>query len=305
MALYASVRGRSVRKIGGHFESFLQQNLVLGESRYRSFGELKTSDEFSDDQYFCVGSDQVWNVDYNKDNRPYYLEFAPEGAKKFSLASSIGMSRLPEHEEDALYAALSKFHGVSVREREAAEYIRGLGIPAEHHVDPTLAVRRGFWDEFAGQSREDQPYLLVYQLNPNSQLDETVKELSRRLDLPVRRIEYGRSVRNFGKPIVALPAVKEFIRLFRDASFVVTDSFHGTSFSTIFERDMVAVAPPRYAGRIRSLLALVDREHLLVSSEADLSAALRIDCSLAGSTAVLDRERDRVSGYLGSVLTAA
>ncbi|UOE44310.1 polysaccharide pyruvyl transferase family protein [Agromyces larvae] len=305
-ALYASVRHSNARHMGRVFESSIQENLTLTRDVYRSIGDLRASDEFDAASAYCVGSDQVWNVIHTHDNGPYYLEFAPPGAHKFSISSSLGMQRLPSAEEDRLIHALSTFRGVSVREQQTAEYLAELGIAAQSHVDPTLGVSRSFWNEFAGGGDDVQsPYLLVYQLNRGPVFPLVVEALSKKLGLPVVRVEYWSQHRRGSGRKIVLPAARDFVRLFRDASFVVTDSFHGTAFSTIFDRDFVVVPPPRFDGRIRSFLSLTGRTDLLVTEPGEALEAATAAAPTLVIRRILDHERRRLQDYVGSMVAAA
>lgn len=298
---YAALRDRSARILGREFDNFLRQEVQLTDNRYGSIHELNESQEFSNDSFYCVGSDQVWNLNYNVDNSPYYLDFAPIGAPKFSVSSSIGASRLPLAEEDHLKRSLESFRGVSVRELEAAEYLNSLGIPAVQHVDPTLGVDPLFWHEFAGPEVSEDPYILVYQLNGSKDFPEIAKVASKRLGIPQRRVEYWRGPRSFLSRSVILPSVQEFVRLFRDSAFVVTDSFHGTTFSTIFSRPFIAVAPPKYAGRISSLLKLTGQEARLARSRDEAIDVATRGLNMHDSRPTLDAERLKIRSYLTSV----
>ena len=54
----------------------------------------------------------------------------------------------------------------------------------------------------------------------------------------------------------------EFLGYFRNASFVITNSFHGTAFSILHEKQFICVPPQKARGRIDSLLknlGLTDR----------------------------------------------
>lgn len=50
------------------------------------------------------------------------------------------------------------------------------------------------------------------------------------------------------------PTPARWLALFRDASYVVTDSFHGTCFSLIFEHPMTVFDPPKYSVRLTDVL---------------------------------------------------
>lgn len=302
-AAYAGLRASSARRIGSTFERFLRSRLTLTERTYRSNSELLGSNEFSAEAVYCVGSDQVWNVEYNVDNRPYYLDFAPRGARKISLASSIGADRLPAKEEIAIKSALESFDGVSVREPAAADYLSRLGINAEQHADPTLAVDPTFWSEFAAPTTSRTPYVLVYQLNASPSFNQVVDAVSAAVEVPVKRIEYWRGPRSFRYHASVLPSVEEFVGLFKNAAFVVTDSFHGSVFSTTFRVPFVAVAPPKYSGRISSLLTRTEQSERLVESPGAAIDVVNSGPQLQDPIISLQPERIRTAEYLRRVLS--
>lgn len=300
---YAALRHPGVRRIGRFFEAEMRENLTLTNRQYRSSLDLDSSSEFDDSAVYCVGSDQVWNIEHNLDNTPYHLDFAPSGATKFSLSSSIGMSALPREWEKRLVVSLHGFSGVSVREKTSAEYLQTLGVLAEQHVDPTLGVSPGYWRKFAANARvPHEPYVLVYQLNESATFGPVLESVSSALSLPVKRIEYWRGPRSLRQPSVVLPSLSEFVRLFRDAEAVVTDSFHGVVFSTIFSCPYVAVPPPKYAVRLQSLLEMTDQSHRLVEGAGAASDVIRSSSPLRDVETLLESERLRVHGYLSRVL---
>ena len=120
--VYSAFRERDARRRSLVFRDFIKRRVRVTSGHYGSFDDLK---RFPVDDYdvYCVGSDQVWNIEYNRDNRPFYLSFLPREARRFSFASSIGMNALPEDEERRARKALSRFSGLSVREARAHDYL--------------------------------------------------------------------------------------------------------------------------------------------------------------------------------------
>lgn len=302
-ALYSAYRGSDFRRRNEVFDQFVCNELSLTPQVFHSYEELKAEADHWSDLIYCVGSDQVWNSDYNIDSRPYHLSFASAGSRRFSLSSSIGMRSLPADDERALVDSLRTFAGVSVREADAADYLSRLGVDAKLHVDPTLALSASDWSDFAGQYSTDSPYVLVYQLNSNKELASASRSVGRALGLPVRRIEYWKNLRGRGATRVLRPSVREFVRLFRDAEFVLTDSFHGTAFALNFAKPFVAFRPPRYASRIESVVALTRSEDHLVATAAEAIeiAASRVEPRHA--TATLAAERDKLRRYVADMST--
>lgn len=295
---YGLWRGKEIESLASVFDGYVDSRLRLSLSRYEGYDALAAV-EFSKEEKFCVGSDQVWNVEYNRDNRAFLLEFAPNDAQKFSFSSSIGMEELPRVEEQRLVRALSTYSGVSVREHRAASYLSSLGIQAEVHVDPTLVLSRESWlAECNTEPPLGREYVLVYQLNRSRLVEEAAYAACRRLGLPLVRIDYWSSQRRRGMTSILRPTVPRFLSLIRDASFVVTDSFHGTAFSYQFERPAVSIVPLKYGGRIQSFVNLVGLSARLIRESGEIEPAITSALSGGGWTDALVPERQRARQYL-------
>ena len=113
-------------------------------------------------------------------------------------------------------------------------------------------------------------YILVYQLNKNNDFVEYSKKLSERLGIPLVKISYGLyDVQKSANTLVA-PRVTDFIGLFLNAKYVLTDSFHATAYSFNFNKPFISVAPSRFSTRIVSILDLVHEPNRLLQSYFDL-----------------------------------
>ncbi len=299
---YRAFRARGARARGRVFEKFLKERLQLTPDRFDSY-EALASHRWPEDSIYCVGSDQVWNLETNADNRPYYLSFAPRVAKRFSFASSIGMSRLPSAAERRLVDELSVFAGVSVRELDAAAYLRSLGIAARCHLDPALAVTGRQWREFASAIPPRRGnYVLVYQLNSNPTLQEAAIAVGKELDLPVVRLEYWQTFRGRGAHTLMRPSVEEFVALIRDACVLVSDSFHGAAFALNLDTLLVSIRPPTYRGRLDSLLSQFELEALRASSVDQAVQIVREHGTLPDRAARLAKEQAKAREYLAEML---
>ena len=107
-------------------------------------------------------------------------------------------------------------------------------------LDPTLLVEKEAYAKLCERipSSKEQ-FIAAYVLDISKEVDEIIMEESERRGLPVRR--YSADLR-------AQLTVEGWIAIFRDASFVVTDSFHGTVFSIIFEKPFRLVANEKRGG---------------------------------------------------------
>jgi len=93
--------------------------------------------------------------------------------------------------------------------------------------------------------------------------------MAARYGLDVVKVSYGvYDVMRSAKTLIA-PSVEEFVGLFLNASYVVTDSFHATAYSLNFGVPFTAIAPERFSTRIASVLALTGTEDRMLSDMSD------------------------------------
>ncbi|TGD71884.1 polysaccharide pyruvyl transferase family protein [Mangrovimicrobium sediminis] len=257
-----------------------------------------------------AGSDQVWRRAYS-DITSYLFDFAA-GSKhiKASYAASFGMDDIDEYgpELKNRSAVLAKaLDAVSVREAAGVEICSQCwGVEALQHVDPTLLLSRSHYDRLAGSAnfRKSGPYLLSYILDDESKPREVEQRLGAALSLPVERLmhnspkEYREYRGNRGR--YARPTVYEWLAAFRDAEFVVTDSFHGTVFAILNNKPFISLGNQfRGISRFDSLLSLLllrDRLVLEDISRIEEIASSPIDWTQV--TSILEQERSRSRKYL-------
>lgn len=195
---------------------------------------------------FVTGSDQVFNPLFRSslgqmDNN--FLMFAPP-EKKVPFAPSIGMDSIPDKWNEFFYKALITFPTLSCREESGAKLMERItGRRAKVVIDPTLMIERSAWEQIAkpldGFDYEN-PYILYYFLGDKDvemPLDLKATLNSEKIKRGLRDVVLNDPHDDYAN--TAGPA--EFLDLFKNASLIVTDSFHGAVFSLIFERPFVTV----------------------------------------------------------------
>ncbi len=243
---------------------FLEKNVNLTHKRYTTFSELQYNPPEAD--VYITGSDQVWNSIWNQGiDRSYFLDFAPAGKPRIAFSASIGREQLDTEEIPETKRLLEKYSAISVREQSAVELLASMDIKSTLVLDPTLMLEAEEWRKLATKQKREKPYILIYQLNPNPQMDHYAEQLAQKRGWDVIRIGFGRSDRRKGGKCVMLPSVEEFLGLFCDAACVLTDSFHATAFSLNLGTDFISVLPGRFGTRIESILKLTGTENRLLT----------------------------------------
>lgn len=262
------------------WKSFKKIHLNSSAISYTTNEELKANPPQAD--IYCSGSDQVWNSGWNGGLlREFFLDYVPVGKPKYALASSVGMNEFNDAEKQELRSLLQEFSSISVRETSAVDMIKGLGIDNVYAVmDPTLTKDAAFWSKLATAPKHKKPYILIYQLGKDHRVDEYAKFMAEKTGMEVVRIciRYDYALR-YGKSIL-IPSFEEFLTLFANASYVITDSFHATCFSINFNRKFWCILPDMYQGRIVDLLTMVDEKQRIVPvdyNNLDVTAEVNYD----------------------------
>lgn len=231
---------------------------------------------------FVVGSDMSWNWRFNSYDwllQSLMLGFASADKRLISYAPSFGAKKgIDEDMKVVCSHYLKRFDAISVREDYGVEMCRDLfGIQAEQVIDPVFLCNREVWDELSNKSqlKFDEEYLLAYILDPTPKkrqvLLETAKKINKKfvviLDLGGNFAANKRAM-NMDENIVR-PDFIDWVAYFRYASYVITDSMHGTCFSIIYQKKFAAIKN-RSKERFDSLAKLTDCPYLFFEDSTPL-----------------------------------
>ena len=118
---------------------------------------------------------------------------------------------------------------------------------------------------------EEHGYLLVYILEQDKRTVDLINNISDLVGLDVinfsSNVKFKREVK---KASHAGP--QEFLGYFENAGFVLTNSFHGTIFSIIFQKEFYSILPQNSSSRIRDLLARLSLSNRLLDPVAPFGA---------------------------------
>lgn len=256
---------RSPRLVGAFykchqtFEDFQSRYLSVTEREYHGNADLSTDCPPAD--FYITGSDQVWGADL-KEN---YLRFVADSHRKIAYAASFGRDRIDSAQMATIAPWIQDFAYVSVREASGVDICRSMGVEAQHLLDPTLLIDA---DAYPGKELSGKKNLLTcYFLNVTDtqsiRLDEIRKYAAdENLRLSIASCQY--SERFFDKSELVMPSPEEWLRNYRDAKCVVTNTFHGTVFAIIFRKPFVTIlqsgASSKQNTRMLSLLEMFGLE---------------------------------------------
>ncbi|GLG91692.1 polysaccharide pyruvyl transferase family protein [Sellimonas catena] len=224
-----------------NFERFITQVLPVTEKEYASTDELK-KEHFNYDAYVC-GGDQIWNPVCQDFETAYYLQFltSDNRAKKISYSPSLGKTKFDDETLQNISQWIECFDCISVREQRGAQLIQKLTDKKVNVVcDPVVLLNKAEWEKIAIKPKYKKPYILVYFLENNHGSRELIGYLRKMTGYDV--VIFNEYLRDFVKPYHKAydASPEEFVGLFMNASFIYTNSFHGTAFATIFEKPFIS-----------------------------------------------------------------
>lgn len=251
------------------FDEWFKANVKVGRE-YRSVQSLYDDPPKYD--VYMVGSDQVWNPRLYSNIKPYFLDFAPKGARCVSYASSFGVSELSAIAFYKYKQWLRRFSHIGLREKSGADIVNAMALDAEvaHVLDPTLLLDSEDWAAVSVKPAEKPigKYILLYDLIASPETVDVAELWARQNGLSLIRIGDGA----YGPG--------EFLWLFANAEAVVTNSFHGTVFSILNHKPFYTIIPRGMdnAGRIESLISKLGLSSRMV--RAEVIGDLELSCVL-------------------------
>ena len=260
-----------------------------------------------------IGSDEVFNCVQDNPN----VGFSPEvfgannKAKRLvSYAASFGSTTSEAMKHYGVYdeikGYLLKLDRISVRDDNSFNIISNMiGKEPERHLDPVLIY------DFAGKCNTiptiyDKNYLILYGYSGRFSKEECrlISRFAANIGLKVYCIG---GLQHYCDRFIDCPPL-EVISYFKNADYVVTDTFHGTILSVITHRKFATVIREGSAGnsqKLTSLLEDLNLKYRLLINEEDFEKILTSDIDYESVDKILRRERQRTEEYLKMCLDEA
>lgn len=180
-----------------------------------------------------VGSDQIWRPVMYDVIKYYFLGFAKDSdILRVAYAPSVALDEWPFGESTTaqLRELIKKFSSVSVREESSVKLIKdNLGVDAQWVLDPTMLLKA---DDYLDVCKEEpqckESFVFAYILDMTDEKRKMAELTARRLGYSVRWLTAGK--------VKEEDTIEKWLANFRDAKYVITDSYHGTAFSLLFHK---------------------------------------------------------------------
>lgn len=222
--------GLAQRNFVGFLENNIQCSSVLSRKELLKNPPMAKA-------YVC-GSDQIWG----SNDLTYYLDFAPENSIRVAYAPSMGgITSLPEDLCKTLKPILNKFSFIGMREKSGVDVCQSLGLKDTVKViDPTLLLAKYDYDKILTPQKNNKPYAFIYLLgNTTVCPTEKVMKYVKSKGLEAIYVVSQRRYDNYEKRFATLG---EWLGYLSNADLVITNSFHCTGFSLIYNKPFITLA---------------------------------------------------------------
>lgn len=276
--------GKNIKLRNDKYKEFRREfNLSKSVSTYEELGKI-AEEKYTD---VLVGSDQLW-LPVNVVADYYTLNWVPDNINKISYATSFGVSSIPGKYNEKYKKFLNRINHLSIREDSGITLAKEIaGVNGKLVCDPTLLLTKEEWEKEASKEKiYNEKYILCYFLGSNIEHRKFAERLKEKTGLKIVSLnhadEYVKYSDNFCDYAPFDIGPREWIKLVENAEYILTDSFHGTVFSLLFNKKFFcfrrynAKAKASTNSRLDSILKIagVSKNRILTGSE-DIDEVLK------------------------------
>lgn len=282
------------------FFDYLRTGARLSGTTFYSYASLQAG--LSDYESIIVGSDQVWNVvSYRGVDRAFFLDFLPTRAvRRIAYAPSVGEAGFEDLQRAGVHECLRHFDWLSARDEGTADVVeKCCGVRPAVVLDPAFLQL----PERKEREQEHSEYILVYGLEVNPEIVNVSTKLQREKQLPI--VTIGKGWHGVKREITdASPS--EWVQLVQNASFLVTNSFHGVVYSIMNEVPFLALPHSKGSKRIKDLTLRFGQGESFLESPTDENCMInsRLCLDFGSTRATLRELRKQSINYLEVALSS-
>lgn len=233
---------KTFKESAREYKGFSDKYLVLSDGDYRTKEDLARIACRYD--VIIAGGDQVWNVCCADAGKEFYLNFTHD-VKKVAFSPSLGGTNILKKADnlEEYRQFLKEFSSLSVREPHGKMWLEELsGREVKIVADPTLLLSPEEWCKALPVPEIPGKYIFNYAFYyDRPETNRIIQRISEETGMPVYTIDlkshamhhldrYGIKRYDYTGPLA-------FLGLMKNASLVLTQSFHGTLFSSLFNRN--------------------------------------------------------------------
>ena len=270
---------------------------------------------------FMVGSDQLFQYNLFEELGEFVtLDWVRDDKNKAAYAASFGFNYIWGQENilNEMAYFIRKFDNFSVREKSAVSLVKNhFGIDSTWVLDPTLLCGAEYLSQLASIIHKERKYKYVggYILNPSTEKGEAIRAIANANGWSTEifteffsdRDKLKRYTASLGNVNVLILKVEERIDSMMNSECFITDSFHGTCLSIIFNKPFIAVINKSRGGeRFISLLTHLGLEDRMIEdlNNCDIVKLMNMPIDWKAVNKRLAQDREISYKWLKDALTS-
>ncbi len=251
------------------YQKFQKENFKLTKN-------YSKESELDDSNYSVVvaGSDQIWNTTIIDFEDAYFLPWVKK-AKRVAYAPSFGARNILKYAKnpEKYKKYLEDFDALSIRENNGKKWIKDLtGKEVEVLIDPTLLLEQKDYDLILEKDyKVPEKYIFFYCPTFQKDICKFVMQVAKKHQLPVitwsSKKYFIHYIKKYGFTLADYESPMVYLTLIKNASLVLTTSFHGTIFSSIYQKKFFTIRNGDMLGeddRVETLLTSLDLQERLI-----------------------------------------
>ncbi len=242
---------------------------------------------------YVTGSDQIWNVNMRIASKAYFLHFV-ESEEKYAFSTSIGRCKADKLQPYQQY--MEKYKRIYMREEDGEQVIQQMCPKTfvSRMIDPTLILRSEDWNEIVEKQRLVSGKYVACYATLDDQLDDMMpilRKIYQVKGIPI--VLFGMVLPREEDGIINIvdAGPYEFIRLIRDASLVITHSFHGTAFALNFNVPFMTYNDSMENPRKEGVLRMVGLGNRIVHNVEEAESILDQNVDFTNANSILEDAR--------------
>lgn len=283
-----------------NYDNFKKNYLKVTSKQYISNDDLKNSLPQAD--IYIAGSDQIWNPNFPNGKDPaFYLNFVPDDKIKASYAASFSIDRIPDELKETIKNHIHRLDYVSVREKSGLNILNSMDITDTYLVlDPVFLLSKSHWESITDSTVSKDKYVLVYDFDKSDVVKNVAEKIAKNKGIKIYSIfdnTYADKTFQYGGPL-------DFISLIKNAEYIVSNSFHATAFSIIFEKQLFVInRKENLNSRMYDLTKSLGIENRLITDENDIDFNSTINYLLVNKH--LSEQIFNSKAYIDMILSGA
>lgn len=218
------------------YNAYFLYRKLYNREKYKTIEEINNQ---PDEYKIILGSDEIWNVNNQYTiSVPYFFGMGFKGKDISSYAVSMNAIELKDFQKNertkSYLESISMINHISVRDSHTKSEIEKLpNLKASLVLDPTFFC---FSNSSSFRNHEKKKYIFLYCFwDFTKEFIDELKQFAKKNNLLI--IGANKRQESMQKHIGNNP--KLFLSYMKNADYIVTDTFHGTAFSIIFNKNFI------------------------------------------------------------------